>query len=224
MVAGATDITNTAVATGVPPAGPVVVASDTAFVDTTPPARPRLISPANLSYTNNPTVTFSWMPTADTVTYTLWLSGTAYDVLAPSSSHVLPGLAEGVYTWTVRSIDAFSRTLGYTDSWTVTVDTTPPPAPTLITPTNDMTVTSQPTFDCRMSPITCPGRSLTPSPLGVGSFVSNTSNFTMPVTLSPGVYTWTVRAHDQAGNTSAPSATYTFIVERLLRLFTCQSL
>ncbi len=214
MEAGATDITNIAVATGVPPAGPVVAASDTAFVDTTPPARPRLVSPANLSYTNNPAVTFSWSPAADTVTYTLWVSGATYEVLTPTTSYLLPGLADGVYTWTVRSVDAYSRTLGYTDSWRVTVDTTPPASPTLITPTNGMTVTDQPTFDwsdvtdALSGPVT-----YTITISGVGVFTSSTSSFTPSGTLPPGVYTWTVRAYDQAGNASVPSVEFTFTVE-----------
>jgi uncharacterized repeat protein (TIGR01451 family) len=214
MVAGATDITNLATATGVPPAGPAVVASDTAFVDTTPPARPILLSPPNLSYTNNPTVTFSWLPTAESVTYTLNLNGASYDVAAPGSSQTFTGLADGVYTWTVRSVDAYSRTQGYTNSWTVTVDTTPPPAPTLITPTNGLTVTPRPFFDwsdvtdALSGPVT-----YTISIVGVGDFVTSTSSFTPLADLPAGVYTWSVRAHDQAGNTSAPSAVYTFTVE-----------
>ncbi|NJN92670.1 MAG: DUF11 domain-containing protein [Anaerolineales bacterium] len=213
MVAGAIDITNTAVAVGVSPAGPVST-SDTAFVDTTPPARPILVSPANLSYTNNPTVTFSWQPAADAVTHTLNLSGTTYDVAMPGSSSTRASLADGVYTWTVRSVDAYSRTLGYTDSWTVTVDTTPPAAPTLITPTNGLTVTSRPLFDwsdvndALSGPVT-----YTISISGVASFVTSTSSFTPLANLPPGVYTWSVQAHDRAGNTSVPSAVYTFTIE-----------
>lgn len=213
MTAGTTDIINTAIATGVSPAG-LVVARDTAFVDTTPPARPTLLAPPNLSYTNNPTVTFSWRPTAEAVTYTLNLSGTTYDVPASGSSSTWVGLAEGVYTWTVRSVDAYSRTQGYTDSWRVTVDTTPPAAPILITPANGLTVTNRPLFDwsdvtdALSGPVT-----YTISLAGIADFVTSTSNFTPLANLPPGVYTWSVRAYDRAGNISAPSAVYTFTIE-----------
>jgi hypothetical protein len=77
-----------------------------------------------------------------------------------------------------------------------------------------MTTTNRPLFDwsdvtdALSGPVT-----YTLSLGGVGDFVSNTSNFTPLANLSPGVYTWTVRAHDRAGNTSTPAMEYTFIVE-----------
>jgi uncharacterized repeat protein (TIGR01451 family) len=131
--------TNTAVATGTVFGGSTTVsATDTARVvvdpSLNPPNRPSLISPPHQSLTNTQNVTFVWSASADTLTYTLNISGQALiDVPAPAVTRTVT-LPDGVYTWTVRAIGEGNRTLGYTSTWQVTVDTTAPSAPAQIKP------------------------------------------------------------------------------------------
>ena len=224
VIAGTADFTNTAVVTGAPPVGNVVTAVDTAFVDAAPPERPRLISPPDQSYTNNQTVTFSWSPTADTVTYTLNLSGTLYNVAGPSTTHTPAPLSEGVYSWTVRSVDVYSRTLGYTDTWQVTVDITPPaPPPAQTLPSNGAVIstTARPafdwddSFDALSGPVTYTISITDSTGLRVYSTTA-TSIFTPSSDLPTGVYTWTVTAYDRAGNASASTQAFTVTMQTVV--------
>ncbi|MBN1994328.1 MAG: DUF11 domain-containing protein [Anaerolineae bacterium] len=215
------DVINTAVVTGlVPGTGIFVTASDTALIDYGPPERPTLISPPNLSYLNTVNVPFVWSPSADTVTYTLNVSGVLYyDVLAPATTHTpaLPG--EGVYTWTMQAIDAYSRTLGYTDTWQVTVDLTPPTAFSLISPPNGavITTTARPMFswnssiDILSGPVTY--TLIITNSGGIPTiYVTNTPVFTPPANLADDDYTWTVVAYDRAGNATPSDDTYTITI------------
>jgi hypothetical protein len=199
------------------PGGP-----ETFRVDAAPPERPTLIRPPDQSYTNNPNVTFEWSPTTETLTYTLLLSGYApFDLAGTLTTHTLP---EGVYTWTVQALDNYGRTEGYTSSWRFTVDTTPPDAPALQTPTNGQVIsdTAQPTFDWSDT-LDQPGNLSGPvtytfvitRPNGSVS-VYNTgtvSQYTPGTGLPSGVYTWTVIAYDQAGNASTGTQVYTVTIE-----------
>jgi hypothetical protein len=212
MVAGSADFTNTVVAAGLSPAGRVVAGSDTAFVDASPPLRPTLLTPPNDTFTNNPNVTFGWSPTVDTVTYTLNVSGSLYQVISPTTTQTLV-LTEGVYSWTVQSVDVYSRTQGYTDTWRVTVDTTPPVSPTLIAPPNGATTSGQPGFDWSDVTDNLSGPVTYTISISNNTFTSPTSAFTPSASLPPGVYTWSVRAHDRAGNTGPSSTVFTFEVK-----------
>jgi hypothetical protein len=110
----------------------------------------------------------------------------------------------------VRSEDIYSRTLGFTDTWQLVVDLTPPTTPTLISPTNGAVIstTARPVFDWADSTDALSGPvtytlTITNSSGVASTFTVTGSTFTPATDLPPGVYTWSVRAFDRAGNSSS---------------------
>ncbi len=198
------------------PGGP-----ETFSVDATAPDRPVLLNPPDQTYTNSSNVTFEWTAETDAVTYTLDVDGAFYPV--NSTTHLVP-LAQGVHTWTVQAIDMFDRPSGYTDTWQLTVDWTAPNSPTLQTPTNGQVIsdTAQPTFDWSDSsdqpgglsePVTYTFVITYPDGSVYQHNTGTVSDYTPGSGLRSGVYTWTVIAYDQAGNSSASTQAYTVTIE-----------
>ncbi|MCB0208432.1 MAG: DUF5123 domain-containing protein [Anaerolineae bacterium] len=187
-------------------------------VDLNPPPIPTLISPPDGTYTNQP-VNFVWSASPDTMTYTLSISG--YGSINIPGTQTMAGIAlpEGIYDWTVRATDRYSRTLGYTDTWRVTVDYTPPTTPTLIAPADSsvITDTARPAFewtasvDALSGPVTYTLVLTDSSGIATTTVVSGTT-FTPPADLAFDTYTWVIQAHDKAGNISTSSA-FTFTLQ-----------
>ncbi|MBU0493777.1 MAG: Ig-like domain-containing protein, partial [Chloroflexi bacterium] len=96
-------------------------------VDTTAPAPPTLVSPANGSTTgdNTPTLTWNISPSPDAAGYQVDFAGTVTDV-GDVTAHNPGLLADGTYTWTVATYDALGHIGAYTDTWSFTVDTVSP--------------------------------------------------------------------------------------------------
>ncbi|MCB9098783.1 MAG: right-handed parallel beta-helix repeat-containing protein [Anaerolineales bacterium] len=195
-----------------------ITGTHTFTVDLNPPAIPSLISPPDQTFTNDPIVNFVWSPSADTLTYTLNISGYGtVDVVGSTSVGV--ALPEGAYDWTVQAVDSYSRTLGYTDTWRLTVDFTPPTAPNLIAPANGsiITTTVRPTFvwtasiEALSSPVSYT-LLLTNSSGAPFAIDLSATSFTPSIDLDLDTYTWAVQAHDRAGNTST-SVEFTFTLE-----------
>ncbi len=203
--------------------------SNSFTVNTTLENRPILLSPSAQSYTNRKNVTFHWLPTSIALTYSVKIdsSGTTlYNVIAPTTSLSLSNLADGHYTWTVQAIDAFSQTQGYTDSWRVTVDTTPPLSFTLLSPPqNSITQINRPHFDWAdafelLSPpvVYTLDLHLIDSSLKLGGgkvtpLMTAKSEQTSDSDLPNGTYTWTVQASDQAGNVSQSPQIFTVTIK-----------
>jgi uncharacterized repeat protein (TIGR01451 family) len=215
--------TNTVVATGTFVSGPGRVVSDTSYVDAELPDRPTLISPPNMSYTNTHDVTFEWSGPPEAISYTLLVSGTMTPVNAPTTTSTVDVGADGVYSWTVRSFDVHGRQSSYTDTWRVTVDTTPPSAPTLLGPLSSSTITEtkrpefswSPAVDALSGPVTYT-LILTSSRDSVGVTPDVTSPFSPTGDLLPGVYTWTIVANDRAGNSTVSAQVFTFTLENVV--------
>lgn len=195
-----------------------ITGTHTFTVDLSPPPIPSLISPPDQTYTNDPEVTFTWSPSADALTYTLNITGFGAIDVAGSTMYMVT-LPEGVYDWTVRAIDSYSRTLGYSDTWRLTVDFTPPTTPTLIAPPDGsiITTTVRPTFVWTASTDALSG------PVAYTLVVTNSSGspfttdltattFTPSIDLALDTYTWAVQAYDQAGNIST-STQFTFTLQ-----------
>ncbi|MCB0190736.1 MAG: right-handed parallel beta-helix repeat-containing protein [Anaerolineae bacterium] len=187
-------------------------------IDLSPPPIPMLISPPDGTYTNQP-VNFVWSASPDTLTYTLNISD--YGTINVPGTQTMAGVAlpEGVYDWTVQAADRYSRTLGYTDTWRVTVDYTPPTTPTLIAPADGsvITDTAQPTFEWTASVDVLSGPVtytlvLTDSSGAATTTVVSGTTFTPPVDLAFDTYTWIIQAHDKAGNISTSTA-FTFTLQ-----------
>ncbi len=137
---------------------------------------------------------------------------------------VYEGPHSGLLTHTVTSTDGDYSGLTVADvSAAITdndspPDTTPPTAPSLITPTNSITLTTaRPVF--RWNAATDGGSgvisytlTLTNSGIATNYIVSQTS-FTPTIDLPDGSYLWTVTAHDGAGNTGPSAPATSFIID-----------
>jgi hypothetical protein len=174
-------------------------------VDAYPPSLPVLLSPPDETFTDDPEVTFDWSFVPEAVTYTVRINGAAYTVLNPSSAITFT-LAESAYEWSVAAWDAYSRTLGYVSpSWEVTVDHTPPAVPTVITPTMGRSGPGPVLFQWSAVVTDALGNPELSAPVSYTLVISGQlpivfTETTRSVILSDGVYTWTVRTTDRAGN------------------------
>jgi uncharacterized repeat protein (TIGR01451 family) len=99
----------------------------TSTIDGVPPLLPALVSPANGALTSDTTPTLAWQasPSPDVAGYLLDLDGAVADV-GNIIQYTATVLADGSYTWTVAAYDQARNTSAYTDTWSFTVDGTPP--------------------------------------------------------------------------------------------------
>ena len=200
-------------------------------VDTTAPAVPTPLTPANGKVTTDSTPWLDWSTVTDAtaVHYQLQVDDSA-DCLSPvvsktwlngSSWTVDAALPDGVYYWRVRAVDAAGNASAWASAWTFRVDTTAPAVPVLVTPANgQVTTDSTPWLD--WSTVTdatavhyqvqVDNSADFSSPAESKTWV-NSSWWTVSSVLSPGTYYWRVRAVDAAGNTSAWTSAWTFTVQ-----------
>ena len=110
--------------------------------DTTPPAAPNLVSPADASSTNDNTPKMDWSDVTDPstpVTYDLLVddnsdfaspvisqNGLSASIFTPSFANPLP---DGLYYWKVRAKDSVPNVGAFSSTFTFTVDTRYPPPP-----------------------------------------------------------------------------------------------
>ncbi len=113
-----------------------VSVSNTVVVDTTPPNAPVLTASKNKLNGNN--IQLSWTVPATTASFQLKRSfnGGALTVVSSNisssvTSMTVSGLADGTYSFSLYALDAFTNTSNAGTSSTLTIDTTPPSAPTL---------------------------------------------------------------------------------------------
>ncbi len=200
-------------------------------VDITAPAPPSLSSPTDGSLTNTryPNLNWSYISDPSGVTYKLQvddnadfsspkldksnISGTGYTVTTP--------LDETTYYWRVKAVDGAGNESAWSSEWSFTVDVTQPSVPTLASPT-DSTLTNnrRPTFD--WSDVTdisgvsyriqIDNNSNFSSPERDENNISN-STWTMDWDLSDNTYYWRVKAVDDAGNESAWTGAWSFVLD-----------
>jgi hypothetical protein len=178
-------------------------ASRTWTVDATPPETTITGGPPAGS-TTGPGVSFTFSSEAGATFECRLHTGTFSPCTSPQS---LTGLTTGVYTFSVRAIDAVGNVdpTPATRSWTV--DATPPDTSILSGPTGVISATSVTftfsstetgsTFQCR---------------LNTGSFVSCSSPYTI-TGLTDGAQTFEVRAIDGVGNVDPTPATRSWTVD-----------
>jgi hypothetical protein len=174
-----------------------------------------LVSPANNIYTNALSNTFKWDSVFGAIDYRLEIinnntSATVLDTALKKEAFT-QSLSPGAYTWEVRAENS-DGTSAFT-SETITIDTSRPNAPLLLTPKNDSTTSStKVAFTWSNEPVVSgvpimdslyiyANASMTT--IVRGTFTSLTS---YNDTLTAGTYYWRVRSIDAAGNKSAYSA------------------
>ncbi|MBN2097979.1 MAG: fibronectin type III domain-containing protein [Dehalococcoidia bacterium] len=137
-----------------------VSASLTFFVDTAPPAKTYLMSPASGYCTGDTTPSFEWAPASDAsgVTYQLQIDDND-DFSSPSvnvhglvnASYTLSqylALVDGDYYWRVCTVDGLGQESEWTNGRSFTLNTGLPPMPWRVSPTNGTeTDDSKPSFD-----------------------------------------------------------------------------
>jgi large repetitive protein len=174
-------------------------------VDNTAPNTSIDSSPNNPS--NNTTPTFNFSSTESGSSFQCRLDGGSWSACT-SPFTLSPALGAGSHTFDVRATDLAGNTDASPATYTWTIDLTAPnttidsqPA----SPSNNTTPTfsfssteSGSTFQCR---------------LDGGSWSACSSPNTISPALSEGTHTFDVRATDQAGNTDATPASYTWIVD-----------
>jgi hypothetical protein len=174
---------------------------------------PSLSSPANGSQINDNTPTLSWRYTVGAEKYELWIdddlgfsSPETLENITGNSRTLTSPLVDGTYYWRVRAFGADGREIGWSSTWTFTVDTTPPAAPTLVSPEdnqidNVMTKTftwTQPEPNAIYNlQISTSAEFDQPHFHDNSSIAGNSYTFTFT---SGGTYYWRVRARDAAGN------------------------
>ena len=197
---------------------------------TAPPGAPSLSSPENGLLENDNTPRFAWVAGLNAENHRLLVDNdtdfsspvenrlfTTEFSYTPAAENSLP---DDNYSWKVVGIGEWGETSS--SVWTFTVDTTPPSAPELVSPTNGLHVDNTPVFD--WSDVADANR--------YGILADNDADFLFPaisadnvslsaytptITLENGTYSWKVRAYDNAGNAGPFSSTWTFVVENVAR-------
>ncbi|HEY1591462.1 MAG TPA: Ig-like domain-containing protein [Solirubrobacteraceae bacterium] len=189
-------------------------------VDTTPPAAFDLLGPASGTLTADSHPTLSWDQATDSGSgvdhYELWIDGHKdRDVPLSAcsggvcSAQVSGALADATHTWLVKAVDAAGNDRASNETWSFTVDVTPPAAFDLVSPANGTFVsTSAPTFSWNQT---------TDATSGVDHYelwIDDSKDQDVPLSkcsggtcsaqpttaLTDGPHTWFVKAIDAAGN------------------------
>jgi chitodextrinase len=172
-------------------------------IDTTPPAKPALSSPANNAIVHA-TPTFSWLASAGANAYqfqyatnTGFTAGVYTSAVLTTLNHKPPVMAQRIYYWHVKARDAAGNWSVWSSYRKLTIDT--PAAPVLSSPANNASVSSTPTFKWLASIganlyqfqyATNPG-------FTAGVYTASLSTLSLkPPTMSPGIYYWRVKARN----------------------------
>jgi hypothetical protein len=170
-----------------------------------PPTPTITAKPANP--TNVTSASFSFTDTLAGVTYVCALDTATFTACASPQSYPGP-LAQGSHTFQVKAVSGSSQSAAASYTWTI--DTTPPPTPSIIYKPASLSNTTSPTF------------AFSDSESGVsylckldgGAYLACSN----PVTysgLSQGSHSFSVEAKDAAGNVSAPTATYPWTIDSI---------
>ncbi|MFL5347471.1 MAG: adventurous gliding motility protein AgmC [Hyalangium sp.] len=193
--------------------------TNTFTVDTTPPAAPVVVAPANGSHTNNTTPSYTGTAEANS-TVTVYVDNVAVGTTTANASGAWSftqptALSEGSHAVKATAKDAAGNVSVFSNTNTFTVDVTAPSAPVVLTPANgSRTNNTTPTYSGTAEA----GSTVTVYVDGtaVGTTTANASgawSFTQPTVLPEGSHTVSATAMDAAGNTSGSSNTNTFTVD-----------
>jgi subtilisin family serine protease len=197
--------------------------SFTIYTQSLVPRSPVLESPANGSFTNDPTPELNWTGDLNSAIYHLQVSSSSTfsksyilfeDKVLSSPGTTLPNLTDRKYFWRVKAANSNGDWGSWSSARYFTVDTTPPLAPKLLAPANGSQKIGTPLFEWKK-----------PSGTSFFQFAYNTSGnpddvmlytsgliskdeFKPPeMPLMQWLY-WFVKAGDKAGNWSGWSAPF----------------
>jgi hypothetical protein len=183
-----TDLAGNALGGAMPVTGQVYT------IDRTPPPAPALGSARPADPTNQTRASFSFTDAEAGVTYQCRLDGGRYTVCSSPIGHT--GLADGRHTFSVQAVDAAGNPSVSPAVYSWTVDTKPPPRPTITGgPVNNASSsTASFGFTDSESPVSFSCR------LDAGAWSPCTSPQSYSL-VSAGTHEFDVRAIDAAGNT-----------------------
>ncbi len=202
------------------------------------PTAPVPTAPAYGALTNNTASIFTWNASADAATYHVQVDNlytfASPEVDVPDTSGALTytldvPLLDGLYYWRVQGINAVPEGGAWSAPRTFTLDTTPPAAPALTSPTDGTTPVGIPTF-------------LWGYTAGANAYqfeIADNASFTSPLVTTPDggafpgtpltltsykpaglvngtIYYWHVKGRDAAGNWGDWSAPFTVNVQASL--------
>ncbi len=196
----------------------------------TVPSVPVHLSPGNWVKVNSST-SLDWSDVSDPegVAYELRLYDSSWALLTSETGLASSGfaltsfgaLADGTYFWKVKAMDGAGIASDWSTSWAFRLDNTLPAVPALVSPGDEATVSNSATLD--WSDVT------DASGMRYQVQVDDNSDFASPLldtssltasaytmgpgeTLPAGTYYWRVRALDGAGNASAWTSAWSFVV------------
>ena len=202
---------NTFTATATDAAGNTSDATDvvTITLDTDAPSVPVITAPADNTFTNTVSVVLSGTTDADS-TVELFQGGTSTGMATVTGTIWTIGvtLTTGLNTFTATATDAAGNTSDATDVVTITLDTDAPSVPVITAPadntfTNTVSVVLSGTTDADSTVELFQGGTSTGMATVTGTI------WTIGVTLTTGLNTFTATATDRAGNTATSAVTIT---------------
>ena len=213
VIAGASETTHTYTARATDAAGNTSGGSNTRTirVDLTAPVAPAITAPADNSAQNTTTVTLSGTAEANAVVEVFEGATSRGTTLASGTgawTRVIAGATEATHTYTARATDTAGNTSAASNTRTVRVDTTAPAAPAITAPAdnalqNSATVTLSGIAEAGATVEVFEGAASRGTTTANGS-----GNWTRAIpSVGDGTHTYTAKATDAAGNTSAASST-----------------
>lgn len=183
--------------------------------DTTPPGKPTISCTGSPANDNTPTVSGTAEPGS---TVTVMVNGNTVGTTTANGSGnwtftLTTPLPDGTHTFSAKATDGSGNVSETSSTCTKTIDTTPPPKPTIVcsgSPTNDNTPTFSGTAEAGSTvTIYANGNSIgTTTANGSGNWT-----FTPSTPLPDGTHVFTVRATDVYGNQSASSESCTKTID-----------
>jgi uncharacterized repeat protein (TIGR01451 family) len=177
------------------------------------PLPPTLSAPQNSAVVTDTTPVFSWeaSPSPDVAGYYFSFNGDVSDI-GNTTTYTYSQLIDDTYTWSVAAYDQVGNTGAFTDTWSFTIDTTPPSAVTLLSPGHTARISdTTPTLTWGSSASPDLGGYLLDFN-GVVTDVGDVTTYTTSL-LADDTYTWTVATYDQVGNAGTFVSPWSFTVD-----------
>jgi len=189
-------------------------------------AAPTLQSPADESTIFNDTPSFTWSGVSGAVSYALEVDISDnfsepvinQSDLSDTSYTATSTLSDATYYWRVRGQDSQDTWGAWSDTWSFSINTQGPTAPTLISPENESTITDNtPSFTwSAVSNVAGYELQVDLSNDFTAPVINQSSltatGYTSPSALSDTTYYWRVRCQDSQDNWGAWSDTWSFTI------------